>query len=216
MEWSEQSDKISAALLAAQQELGPVRKDGRNPHFKSTFATLNAVWETCAPVLHAHDLFVVQAPALASASVDTLVTEIRHKSGQFARGILRLNPVKDDPQGLGSAITYARRYSLCAMLGLMQSDDDGNEASRHTQRQKPTPKSSPAPKIDENYPVIIDKAGSRKPMKECDEDGLLYAIGNMRTARQKARLTETKAAIEAALTIAEEIAEHKGWSLPPF
>lgn len=223
MEWSEQSDKISAALLAAQRELGPVHKDGKNPHFKSTYATLNAVWETCAPVLHSHDLFVVQAPANGDGN-DKLITEIRHKSGQWVRGTLRLNPVKNDPQGIGSAITYARRYSLCAMLGLMQEDDDGNAASAAPRQQpqrrpepKPQPAAAPATTIDEDTPILVsDTDKTRIPAAKLSDRELVDVHEWYRGRYVKTQKEPAKSQLKAVVDMLEACAEARGVELIPF
>lgn len=221
MEWSEQSDKITAALLECQRELGPVKKDAKNPHFKSSYASLNAVWETAAPVLHGHDLVVVQAPANGDGS-DKLVTEIRHKSGQWVRGVLRLNPTKDDPQGLGSAITYARRYSLCAMLGLMQEDDDGNAASAPRQASRPSapkPKAKQADvaKIDEDTPILYEADNTERMPASKMSDKELLAVHEWYSRRALATTKQpTKDQLTAVRDMLAAVADARGLETVPF
>lgn len=110
-------------------------KDGNNPHFKSKYATLQSVVETCKPVLKKHGLAITQTfePSCDGISI---ITTLVHESGQYISGSLFLKPAKNDPQGYGSAITYGRRYAWAAILGMVaDEDDDGNEASAPAEKQ---------------------------------------------------------------------------------
>lgn len=142
---TENRNELYAALAAAQAEMGhAVLKDASNPHFRSSYATLGAVLEVAMPVLPKYGLALLQF-----REGDNLITELGHKSGQCIRTSYPLEPVKKDPQGWGSAMTYARRYQAMALLGLAPEDDDGNEASQRQPRpqpqQKAPPKAAPAP-----------------------------------------------------------------------
>jgi hypothetical protein len=135
---SEQINEIAAALAKAQGEIQNVVKDAKNPHFKSDYATLDAVTDTVRPVFAKHGLAIVQMPTSDNgiATVETLIT---HSSGQWIRGGTSCPLSKADAQGLGSATTYLRRYATSAAANIAQTDDDGNAAS-----QAPTPKREPA------------------------------------------------------------------------
>lgn len=122
---------LAIALVNAQKELGTVKKDADNPFFKSKYATLSACIEESRPVLTKNGLAVTQT-TLADEGQNVLVTTLLHSSGQYLRGTYPINPVKQDPQGIGSAITYARRYAYSAILGLAQEDDYGEKAVTHT------------------------------------------------------------------------------------
>jgi hypothetical protein len=131
---SEQINEIAKALSEAQGEIQNVVKDAKNPHFKSDYATLDAVTDTVRPVFSKHGLAVVQMPTFSvsddggsSVVVETLIT---HSSGQWIRGTSASPIQKADPQGVGSATTYLRRYSLAAVAAIAQTDDDGNHASQ--------------------------------------------------------------------------------------
>jgi hypothetical protein len=119
---------LAAALAAAQGEITGALKDSANPFFKSKYADLAACWDACRGPLSKHGLAVIQTTQEATDSVK-VITTLAHKSGEWMRGELVMTPVKFDPQGIGSCITYARRYALAAMVGLAQIDDDANAAS---------------------------------------------------------------------------------------
>lgn len=128
--------KLAEALAAAQGEITGALKDSANPFFKSKYADLAACWDACRAPLSKHGLAVIQTTQEAQDSVK-VITMLAHKSGEWIRGELCMTPVKFDPQGIGSCITYARRYALAAMVGLAQIDDDANAASGKDNRVDP-------------------------------------------------------------------------------
>jgi hypothetical protein len=117
------------AMAAAQGDMGAVLKDAVNPHFKSKYADLATVCDAVIPALNAHGIAVIQAPGMNGNRV-TLETILAHKGGAYMRTVLEIAPTKTDPQGVGSAITYARRYALQSVAGVAPEDDDGNAASQ--------------------------------------------------------------------------------------
>jgi hypothetical protein len=131
MRTSDTITKISAAIVKAQGELNAVSKDGNNPHFRSKYATLQNIVESTRDTLRKHGLAVVQTFDETDGTYINLVTTLLHESGEFISGTFTMRPTKADPQGLGSATTYARRYALSAVLGIVtDEDDDGNASSR--------------------------------------------------------------------------------------
>jgi len=144
-------DKIAPALAAFQSEVSNPKKTADNPFFKSKYADLDEIINTVRPTLSAHGLFVIQSPE-GEGSAAKVTTRIMHTSGQWLEGTISLTAVKADPQGMGSAITYARRYSLAAFLGLAQDDDDGNSASGKTTAREPT-KPSTKPALSPQAPI---------------------------------------------------------------
>ena len=126
-------NELAAALVAAQAEFSAVPKGSANPFFKSKYAALPDVVAHAAPVLAKHGLAVTQSITYIIAGdtiLDALKTALIHKSGQYIENEMLLHLPKQDPQGQGSAVTYARRYSYMAILGLVaDDDDDGNAAS---------------------------------------------------------------------------------------
>lgn len=129
MTHSEQINELAAALAKAQGQIEGAKKDSINPHFKNRYADLSAVWDACREALTTNGLSVVQSAENCEAGYG-VTTMLLHTSGQWMRGTLYLKPAKDDPQGAGSALTYARRYALAAMVGIAPEDDDANAASQ--------------------------------------------------------------------------------------
>ena len=132
---SESISELVTALVAAQAEFSAVPKGSVNPFFKSTYAALPDVVATAGPVLAKHGLAVSQFVS----DNDTLTTYLLHTSGQYMSHTMSLHLLKQDPQSAGSAITYARRQSYMACLGLVaDTDDDGNLASAPSQQSSPS------------------------------------------------------------------------------
>ena len=127
MTHSEQINELAAALAKAQGQIEGAKKDSINPHFKNRYADLASVWDACREALTTNGLSVVQSAENCEAGYG-VTTMLLHTSGQWMRGTLYLKPAKDDPQGAGSALTYARRYALAAMIGIAPEDDDANAA----------------------------------------------------------------------------------------
>ena len=142
MNKSETIIELAKALNIFQGKLKAVKKDGVNPFFKTHYATLDAIWEAIREPLSINGLSLTQTLAQTTDGKTLLDTTLLHTSGEWIGGSMLVNPVKDDPQGLGSAISYARRYSLCALLGVVaDEDDDANTATK--------PKAKPVTKPQE-------------------------------------------------------------------
>lgn len=132
VDWSPTVSTLAAAMARVQSKIQGARKDKTNPHFRNRYADLGAVWEACREQLTGEGFAVLQL-AHGTPEVPAVTTLLLHSSGEWVRATLRLRPIKMDPQGVGSALTYARRYALSAMVGVTaDDDDDGNAAStRH-------------------------------------------------------------------------------------
>lgn len=121
--------ELATAMAKAQAEIKAALKDSKNPHFKSSYADLTSVWDACRNALTKNGLSVIQIPNFEGEEV-WLETRLLHASGESISGRYPLRPQQQTPQGYGSALTYARRYSLAAMVGVVaDEDDDGNAAS---------------------------------------------------------------------------------------
>jgi hypothetical protein len=120
---------IYAALAAAQQQMGKALKDSDNPHFKSKYADLSSVMDACIPALNANGFAVIQ-PTVDDESGRYVETVLLHESGESLKCRVPLIVQKNDMQGYGSAVTYARRYGLMCMAGIAPEDDDGNAAAK--------------------------------------------------------------------------------------
>uniref|UniRef100_A0A6M3XU40 Putative Erf family protein n=1 Tax=viral metagenome TaxID=1070528 RepID=A0A6M3XU40_9ZZZZ len=144
---SESIKELISALSKAQGQMQGAEKKSENPFFKKPYADIASVWETCRQPLSQNGLAVIQTTEPTDDHTVCLITTLAHSSGEFISSKLKMKPVKDDPQGIGSCITYARRYSLMAMVGIAPEDDDGETAmgrdkgkSRQTQLQPPANK----------------------------------------------------------------------------
>jgi len=124
---------IATALVKAQKAFGPALKSSTNPHFRSRYADLSACVEAVITGLNDNGIALIQK-CYDCANGVMVETVFVHESGEMLEcGILHVPASKQDPQGYGSALTYARRYSLMAAAGIAPEDDDGNSASRRTE-----------------------------------------------------------------------------------
>lgn len=126
---SEQINELAAALAKAQGQIEGAKKSSSNPFFKSKYADLAECWNTCREALTANGISVIQMPEEINENGRlNITTMLAHSSGQYISSTLTMTVTKLDPQAIGSAITYGRRYALAAMVGLAQEDDDGEKA----------------------------------------------------------------------------------------
>lgn len=136
MNKSDQINELAAALAKAQAKLENASKSSNNSHFKTRYADLAEVINTVRPVFAEHGLAVTQCPSF-EAGIVSVETVLMHSSGQWMSSVVSAPVTKQDAQGVGSAITYCRRYSLAAVAGIAQEDDDANSAVGHATRQQP-------------------------------------------------------------------------------
>jgi hypothetical protein len=120
--------ELAEALSKVQAQLKPAIKDTNNPFFNKKYADLSAVWEACREALTNNGFSVVQYGDSTENGQIVLVTHLLHSSGESIKGSFPIINTKGDAQGMGSAITYARRYGLAAMVGVCPEDDDATEA----------------------------------------------------------------------------------------
>ena len=148
-------NKVAAALVKAQKEFGPALKSSSNPHFRSKYADLSACVEAVIEGLNNNGIALMQrvSPSDSGVIVETVFI---HESGEVINcGQLHVPASKHDAQGYGSALTYARRYSLMAACGIAPEDDDGNAASK-----RPTAPAAPTPDITDHLAAIQASANS--------------------------------------------------------
>jgi hypothetical protein len=142
---SADKDKILLKLALLKKELGSVKKSADNPFFSSKYADLNAHLDIVEPLLEKNKMILLQ-PASAAAEytiVESIIFDV--ESSQFVSSAIRLVLSKQDMQQMGSAVTYARRYTLASLLAMQAEDDDGNAASDLGRKSvvKPKKKSNP-------------------------------------------------------------------------
>lgn len=145
MKTSQTVTNIGTALLKAQMKMGGAKKGASNPYFKSKYADLGSVLEACKELLNEYGIVILQ-PHSNGPTNTTVETILLHESGEW---ISSETPVvcakQNDPQALGSAITYARRYGLQSLLSMPAEDDDGESAM--SRQPKTAPKAAEAPKM---------------------------------------------------------------------
>jgi hypothetical protein len=189
MDKSESINELAMALSKAQSEITGAKKDSKNPFFGSNYADLASCWDACREALSANGLAVLQTTSrgepvtiqwetmdkesgeVTQYKVDTvetvIVTTLLHSSGQWISSPLPMIPRDASPQGIGSAITYGRRYGLCAMVGVAQVDDDGNTASGRPIASKGI---SPKGDLGKNVPHDKAQATASHMLKLMNED----------------------------------------------
>lgn len=166
MKTSEQIGDLAGALSKAQGEIKGAAKDSKNPFFKSSYADLSSIWNACRDALAKNGLAVIQTASFGEHGV-TVCTRLAHASGQWVEDDLTVMPGKMDPQGIGSTITYLRRYALSAITGVAPEDDDANSATDMQAKQPTNQVVKPQPKV-----TISDEVRN-----EVHEKTLLY-LGN--------------------------------------
>lgn len=149
--------EIAAALVKAQKEFGPALKTSTNPHFRSRYADLAACVEAVLDALNNNGIYLMQLTEEDKDGVKVSTVFIHESGEQISGGTLFMPATKIDAQGFGSALSYARRYSLMAACGIAPEDDDANAATKHP-IQAPTVKAAPKPvAAPTNSPVAAPK-----------------------------------------------------------
>lgn len=174
---SDEIKDIVAALSKFQGQLKPAIKDSENEYYENKYADLESVWEAIRIPLAENGLAIVQTTEIRDSRLG-LVTTLFHTSSQWMESFYPLNPVKGDPQSLGSCVSYARRYCLASLLGVVQADDDaalasGKTAADRSGEKKPPPEGekknivTPTPKQKVPSAVVLGK-----------EHGFTYEMGD--------------------------------------
>lgn len=173
---SEQINELAAALAKAQGEMRNPPKDVTNTFFKSQYADLAGVRDAVIPSLSKHGLAVSQLLA-EDTDGPVMVTMLIHSSGQWLKTAAKLRATKNDPQGIGSASTYARRYALQSIAGVAaEVDDDGNAGS---DVGKAKANGKPANKPAEDQPDAELVKGIETQLKECTNLAELDTIAGL-------------------------------------
>src|SRR5271155_978652 len=132
---SEQINELMAALAKAQSKIRSATKDKANPFFKSKYADLASIYEACREQLSENGLATTQCMSPSPQGIN-IITVLGHSSGQWIKSEMPLIFAKSDPQTIGSTITYFRRYSLAAIVGVAPEDDDGEKAQAPYRAQR--------------------------------------------------------------------------------
>lgn len=206
-------DKLSAALAKAQGEITTAKEDSQNPHFKSSYADLASVWEACRIALSKNGVSVTQVP-VTDENGTWLVTQLMH-AGEFIRGRFKIAPSKNDAHGIGSAITYMRRYSLAAMVGVApDEDDDGNAAvGRPSEGSQRKQLQAPASKLSDE--LAAQEKAALEMIQHCRSAGDLAALEQWRADKKQWFLDFQKADRGRALALKAELDSALAFLAPP-
>ena len=187
-------EKIAPALVKAQKGFAPALKSSTNPHFKSRYADLAACIEAVIDSLNANGIALIQHTHECESGV-TVETIFLHESGEtLSAGRLNVPASKQDAQGYGSALTYARRYSLMAACGIAPEDDDGNQASNHA-----TKKPSMTEKAISDHIAAINASESLESLQSAFKSAWQLAVTGGDIDAQK-RFTAAKDAKKKVLS----------------
>ena len=181
---SETINKVASAMVKARGQFPTIRKDRVNPHFKSRYADLATVIEAVTESLSVNGLVILQPTDETDTGtmVETLI--VHGESGEYIGSTYKLKMAKDDAQGKGAGLTYARRFALCSLLGIAaDDDDDGHQASQPQRReQAPPPRQQerPAAPAKDEFSVWLENAAKKLKITTADlVDRLAARIGTI-------------------------------------
>ena len=192
MNQSEHINELATALAKCQGEITPAIKDSNNPFFKSKYADLNSVWSVCREPLSRQGLAVIQTIDRGTEGEPILITTLAHSSGQWIRSVSpipikeeigKIDPnkkaYKNDPQALGSSISYMRRYCLSSIVGIVTDDDDGEGAmNRNNQKEKSKEEKKEKPKAN---PIMPNELGILMSIyADCSEEYMNKVFKHMK------------------------------------
>lgn len=165
--------QIASALVKAQKAFGPALKSSTNPHFRNKYADLSACVEAVIDGLNNNGIFLMQLTDEHPDGIKIQTVFIHESGEQMSSGWLFVPAAKADPQGFGSALTYARRYSLMAACGIAPEDDDGNAGSKPVPAKPAAP--VPVPKVVQP-PVVEAPAVVAPPVAQVVEEKKAVAL----------------------------------------
>jgi len=182
MEKSESIKNIAAALITFQIKVSKVNKDATNPFFKSKYASLSNIQDAIATPLEESGISYMQFPD----GQHGLTTIIMHESGEWLQSTYTMKPVKDDPQGIGSSITYQKRYALAGALALNIDDDDDANTATHggkTPEKAVDNNRREAETLQRNLNSILSKiaqAETVEALTEIKQDAIKKGVGEVK------------------------------------
>lgn len=184
--------QLAKAMLAVQKQLNPATKDATNPYTRSRYATLNAVMDACKTALLDNGIWLTQITVPSEPGTIALLTKLTHaETGQYQAAVTVLPLQKPDCQGAGSAITYARRYALTAMLGIVTEDDDDGESAKlppRPTRPMPSPQPQAQPQVQSQDQLDLPQIAGVTYRNTTMADGRSYVIATGDTRPGKDRL----------------------------
>ena len=186
------------ALCAAVPDISNPRKDSKNPHYRSTYASLEAVLDAVTIPLQRLGLVLTQTLRSTAGAVELVTTLWHAESGQHIESAVPLNPAKADPQGVAAATTYYRRLAIKTLLGLAEVDDDGNEASAPPARARAehAAPAAPAPAPSKAVQQVVEKLSGELMPPSTDE--VCQRMQQARTLVELEELTQHARGLDAA------------------
>lgn len=177
MQKSDTIGTLTKALSKAQGEFEHATKDTENSFFKSKYATLASIIDVAKKPLSDNGLAVFQTTDTDENGKVFLITVLSHESGEWVSGKYPVNPVKQDPQGFGSAMSYSRRYAFSAITGIAADDDDGNAASQNNDKKLVTQLVNRAERAAPGSMSRTIKPPEPGP-EAIDEDGVVHTLNS--------------------------------------
>lgn len=197
---SEKINELAGALAQAQGAMKPARKGAANTFFKSTYADLSEVIEASRSPLAVNNLSIVQY-----AEDGHVVTQLMHKSGQWIRGRLRITPKDNSAQAVGSALTYARRYSYQMLIGQASADDPTDDDGEAAMGREPSAKAPPKRKRKAKAKKVVEEPKVETTETTGDDK---HESKTETTAEQKIEQVDDALAIVQASAYGEEYLRH--------
>ncbi len=196
---------LAPALALAQGKIRPAIKDSKNPFFKSNYADLTSVWAACREALTANGLSVVQFP-VTTDDMAGIASMLLHTSGEFVEEEFLLPVSKKDPQGFGAAFSYARRYALAAIVGVVTDEDDDAQAVSTPAKAAPKAQKdyiAPSAKLSPEYARLasgIAFAGDSSKVDVVAAEARDSAAKGLLTSSEATMLRDLFAAKRAAMS----------------
>jgi hypothetical protein len=187
---------LATALAKAQGAIKPAIKDRSNDHFGSSYATLASVWDACRAPLSENGLSVAQLPSMDN-SVVVVTTILMHTSGQWMGSKLSTLVARPDSQGVGSAVTYLRRFALAAMVGIAPDDDDAEGAVAHP--NEPRQRQAPAQRGGRQ------QAPAQQQRQQRSENKSDKAPPNLEQALRQMNATKDREALKGVMAVLRDL-----------
>ena len=192
MKHSESIKEIAAALPKAQAAIKSAVKGAKNPHFNSRYADLATVIEACREALNSNGITLLQ-PVRASERGVIVETILLHTSAEWISEELELPIAKQDAQGVGSAITYGKRYGLQSLVGIPSEDDDGNAATAAAEKEATIANAPPSEaEISDALMLLAEESASGMGAVQTTMDKLRPAVQTVLRNTKKAELASIK------------------------
>lgn len=221
MQKSDSINELAAALVLAQGQIKVASMNATNPHFRSKYADLQAIWDASRDALQANGLAVSQYTDSLPNGSPALTSVLVHKSGQWMEGTYPLISIKQDAQGFGSALTYAKRYALASILGIVADEDDDAAAASKPPKPSAAPSKQPGgeayapehvkvpPAVDPTRAAAAKSwaLGEIPRIKGMTKPALDKFMERFAKTREELKVLDAKTAVELEKALADRLEE---------